>query len=110
MKKVDYRHIFCIIITLGIIALGLFRFFDCIGRIIESCRDFGLSVAYYFCELFRLPHDIAPTVNDYAKVPFFDSPFESFSPSVTLPDSWEGVKVKWGEDWQTYASKENLDG
>ena len=110
MKKVDYRHIFCIIITLGIIALGLFRFFDCIGRIIESCRDFGLSVAYYFCELFRLPHDIAPTVNDYAKVPFFDSPFESFSPSVTLPDSWEGFKVKWGEYWQTFASKENLDG
>lgn len=110
MKKVDYRHIICIIITLGIIALGLFRFFDCIGRIIESCRDFGLSVAYYFCELFRLPHDIAPTVNDYAKVPFFDSPFESFSPSVTLPDSWEGFKVKWGEYWQTFASKENLDG
>ncbi len=110
MKKVDYRHIICIIITLGIIALGLFRFFDCIGRIIEACRDFGLSVAYYFCELFRLPHDIAPTVNDYAKVPFFDSPFESFSPSVTLPDSWEGFKVKWGEYWQTFASRENLDG
>ena len=110
MKKVDYRHLICIIITLGIIALGLFRFFDCIGRIIEACRDFGLSVAYYFCELFRLPHDIAPTVNDYAKVPFFDSPFESFSPSVTLPDSWEGFKVKWGEYWQAFASKENLDG
>ena len=48
MKKVDYRHIICIIITLGVVALGVFRFFDSIGRIIEACRDFGLSIAYYF--------------------------------------------------------------
>ena len=110
MKKVDYRHIICITITLGIVALGFFRFFDSIGRIIEACRDFGLSIAYYFCELFRLPHDITPTVNDYAKVPFFDNPFASFAPSVTLPESWEGFKVKWGEYWQAFASKDNLDG
>lgn len=110
MKRVDYRHIICIIITLGIVALGVFRFFDSIGRIIEACRDFGLSVAYYFCELFMIPHGITPTVNNYAQIPFFDNPFASFAPSVTLPDSWEGFKVKWSEYWQAFASKENLDG
>ena len=109
MKKVDYRHIICIIITLGIIALGLFRFFDSIGRVIESCRDFGLSVAYYFCELFLIPHNITPTVNNYAQIPFFDSPFASFAPNISFPESWEGFKVSWNDYWQTFASKENLD-
>ena len=109
MKKVDYRHIICIIITLGIIALGLFRFFDSIGRVIESCRDFGLSVAYYFCELFLIPHNIIPTVNNYAQIPFFDSPFASFAPNISFPESWEGFKVSWNDYWQTFASKENFD-
>lgn len=110
MKKVDYRHIICIIITLGVVALGVFRFFDSIGRIIEVCRDFGLSIAYYFCELFMMPHNIIPTVNDYANYDLIYNPFGGISPSISLPDSWEGFKVKWGEYWQAFASKENLDG
>ena len=110
MKKVDYRHIICIIITLGVVALGVFRFFDSIGRIIEACRDFGLSIAYYFCELFMMPHNIIPTVNDYANYDLIYNPFGGISPSISLPDSWEGFKVKWGEYWQAFASKENLDG
>ena len=45
-RKIDYRHIICILITLGFVVLGIFRFFGCIGRIIESVRDCGLSVAF----------------------------------------------------------------
>ena len=109
MKRVDYRHIICITITLGIVALGVFRFFDSIGRIIEACRDFGLSVAYYFCELFMIPHGITPTVSNYAQIPFFDSPFASFAPNTSFPESWEGFKVSWNDYWQIFASKENFD-
>lgn len=50
MKKVDYRHVICAVITLAFLAVGIFRFFDSIGRFAESGRDLGLSVAYYFCE------------------------------------------------------------
>ena len=109
MKKVNYRHIICIIITLGVVALGLFRFFDSIGRIIEAGRDFGLSVAYYFCELFLIEHTITPTVNNYAEIPFFDTPFASFAPSVSLPQSWEGFVSDWERYWEVFASEYNFN-
>ncbi len=30
-RKIDYRHIICVLITLGFVALGIFRFFGCSG-------------------------------------------------------------------------------
>lgn len=109
MKKVDYRHIICAVITLAFLAVGIFRFFDCIGRLAESGRDLGLSVAYYFCEIFRIPHNIAPTVNNYPDYSLIDNPFGSFAPNVSIPESWEGFKLKWNEYWQVFATGENLD-
>ena len=110
MKKVGYRHIICAVITLAFLAVGLFRFFDCIGRLAEGGRDLGLSVAYYFCELFQIPHSITPTVNEYPNYNFIDNPFGSFTPSVSLPESWEGFKVKWAEYWQVFITGENVSG
>ena len=116
-RKIDYRHIICVLITLGFVALGIFRFFGCIGRIIESVRDCGLSVAYYFCEIFEIPHHITPTVNELPKIPFFDFPSQTPDvptvpavPSVPLPDNWEKFKIKWSAYWRLWATKENFFG
>ena len=116
-RKIDYRHIICILITLGFVALGIFRFFGCVGRIIESVRDCGLSVAYYFCEIFEIPHHITPTVNELPKIPFFDFPSQTPDvptvpdvPSVPLPDNWEKFKIKWSAYWRLWAKKENFFG
>ena len=116
-RRIDYRHIICILITLGFVALGIFRFFGCIGRIIESVRDCGLSVAYYFCEIFEIPHYITPTVNELPKIPFFDFPSQTPDvptvpdvPSVPLPDNWEKFKIKWSAYWRLWATKENFFG
>ena len=116
-RKIDYRHIICILITLGFLALGIFRFFGCIGRIIESVRDCGLSVAYYFCEIFEIPHHITPTVNELPKIPFFDFPSKTPDvptvpavPFVPLPDNWEKFKIKWSAYWRLWATKENFFG
>ena len=116
-RKIDYRHIICILITLGFVALGIFRFCGCIGRIIESVRDCGLSVAYYFCEIFEIPHYITPTVNELPKIPFFDFPSQTPDvptvpdvPSVPLPDNWEKFKIKWSAYWRLWATKENYFG
>ena len=116
-RKIDYRHIICILITLGFVTLGIFRFFGCIGRIIESVRDCGLSVAYYFCEIFEIPHSITPTVNELPKIPFFDFPSQPPDvptvptvPSVPLPDNWKKFKIKWSAYWRLWATKENFFG
>ena len=116
-RKIDYRHIICILITLGFVALGIFRFFGCIGRIIESVRDCGLSIAYYFCEIFEIPHHITPTVNELPKIPFFDFPSQTPDvptvpavPSVPIPDNWEKFKINWSAYWRLWATKENFFG
>ena len=106
-KRFDYRHIICIAITLGFVALGVFLFFGSVGRIIESVRDFGLSVGYYFCEIFGIEHNITPTVNNYPKYPFFDFT-QTPTPSIPLPETFDGFKEKWTTYWQTWASKDNF--
>ena len=107
-KSFDYRHIICIVITLGFIALGVFVFFGAVGRLIESCRDVGLSAGFYFCELFQIPHNITPTVNDFPKVPFFDFMGGTDAPEMPIPEDWQAFMEKWSLYWQTWATKENF--
>ncbi len=63
LKKIDYRYIVSGVILIWIISLS-FIFKDSFVRVWESLKDFGLSIAYYFCELFYLPYNIKPTIND----------------------------------------------
>ena len=108
MKRIDYRHIICIAITIGFVALGVLEFFGAVGRLIESGRDIGLSAAYYFCELFQIPHDITPTVNDFPKIPFFGFMGGAEAPAVPIPEDWKGFTEKWSLYWHTWATSENL--
>ena len=105
--KFNYRHVICIAITLCFIALGIFKFFGAVGRVIESIRDFGLSCGYYFCELFQFPHNITPTVNNFPRVPFFA--FDgTVSPEIPIPKEWSEFTVKWSQYWQVWATGDNL--
>lgn len=108
MKKIDYHHFICIAITLGFIALGVFEFFGAVGRLIESSRDVGLSAGFYFCELFQIPHNITPTVNDFPKVPFFGFMGGAAAPEMPIPEDWQAFTEKWSLYWQTWATKENF--
>ena len=99
LKSVDYRHYICIAIIVGFLACTIFIFPSAFIRIIESFRDFGLSIAYYFCELFFIPHDITPTVNDLPAIG---------SEPVFIPDTYEGFAENWQRYWQLWASKENF--
>lgn len=104
------NHIICITITLGILLLGVFAFSNALGRMIESIRDLGLSIGYFFAELFGIKHSIAPTVNELAKIPFFGFPASGGSPSTTLPDTWSGFASSWGAYWRLWATGENFLG
>ena len=106
--RIDYRHFICIAITLGFLALGVFEFFGAVGRLIESGRDIGLSAAYYFCELFQIPHNTSPTVNDFPKIPFFDFGVDTEIPAIPIPEDWQGFTEKWSLYWKAWASKEGF--
>lgn len=106
-KRFNYRHIICLIITLGCIACGLL-FPNALGRIIESFRDFGLSIAFYFCEMFGIEYGFTPTVNDYPKIPFFPSYTGGVTPAPSLPDTWTGFQSNWTAYWQLWIDKDNF--
>lgn len=108
MKKLNYRHYVCIAITIAFVCTTVFVFPHAFGRIIESIRDFGLSVAYYFCELLHIPYDFEPTVNSYSQTPFFPFLENYETPITTLPETWDGFVVSWEKYWQQWASKENF--
>ena len=101
----DYRHYISFAITLGVVALGVFCFPNAIPRLIEACRDFGLSCAYYFCELFIGESSIMPTVNDIQSWQWVESRYQ---PLTILPFTWEEFKVSWNLYWRVFFNGQNL--
>ena len=103
--------------TAVILFLGVFKFQNCIGRLVESCKDFGISVAYAFCDLLDLDFEITPTVNNYPNYDYLNlktwfyslfKPSETPSvnnPSVFIPSEWESFKIKWALYWQAFATR-----
>lgn len=81
----DYHFYLCLLILIGSILCTFFIFPNSINRIIDSFKDFGLSVAYYFCELFYIPYDFEITIN---QVPTYSGVLVSF------PLSWDMFHVK----------------
>lgn len=74
-------------ITLGFLLCAAFLFRPSAVRLITSCKDFGLSVAYYFCDIFKLNNNIVPTVNivpDIGFVPFLPFTFAEFKVNFSL--------------------------
>ena len=100
-RRFDYRHIICIIITLGFAACAVFVFPSALGRLIEGGRDFGLSVAFYFCELLQVPHNISPTVNN---MPYLGGVF----PALPIADDWEQFKADFSAYWRLWVNGDNF--
>jgi len=105
IKNIDYRHYVSFVITLGVIALGIFCFPNAIPRLLEACRDFGTSFAYYFCELFMDVNPIVPTVNEIQSWQWAQSRYQ---PLKILPFTWEEFKVMWGQYWRIFANWQNV--
>ena len=67
----------------------------------EACRDFGLSVAYYFCELFGVEYSFTPTVTEYSSVMQWD---------ILLPSDFAGFTDAAGRYFSLLISSENFAG
>lgn len=110
--KIDYRHFILSFIILCTIIVSFVYFTNAYGRVVESIRDFGLSCAYYFCEMFSIEHNITPTINNLPKYPLF-SWFSKYAvvPDLTkinIPETWELFKTNWSIYWQKIIQKENV--
>ncbi len=104
-KKFDYRHIVSILLTFGVIALGVFVFPNAIARLGEALRDLGLSLVYYCNKANIIDYEVTITVTELPKWQIAES---KFHPLTLLPFTWEEFKVLWAQYWQTFASKETF--
>ena len=95
---------FNIIVTIVISAifLGLTAvFWQSYVRFGEACKDFGLSVAYYVCELFGIEYSFTPTVTEYSDV---------LQWGIFLPSDLEGFTASAKEYFALLISGENFAG
>ena len=95
---------FKIIVTIVISAifLGLTAvFWQSYVRFGEACRDFGLSAAYYFYELFGISYSFTPTVTEYSGVLQWE---------IFLPDDWNGFTASAKEYFALLINGENFAG
>ena len=93
-----------IIVTMVIsgIFLGLLAvFWKSYVRFGEACKDFGLSVAYYFCELFGADYSFTPTVTKYSGVLQWE---------IVLPADFNEFTVSAGNFFAMLTDKENFAG
>lgn len=98
--KNNYLHILCILITIFFILFTVYKFPLALGRLIESCSDFGTSVRYYFNELFGSGGLFQPTVNKPSQI--------NFEPVFYVPDTLETFKDEQQSFWQLFIDKENI--
>lgn len=89
-----------VIISLIFLAL-IAVFWQSYARFGEACKDFGLSVAYYFCELFGANYSFTPTVTEYSGVLQWE---------IVLPADFNEFTVSVGNFFAMLTDKENFAG
>lgn len=85
----DYRFTILFIISVGFVLLAVFAFKDSYLRFIHAIRDFGLSVAFYFCRLFEIDYNVSPSVSSIdesynVKLLFIPTDLELFKEKVGI--------------------------
>ena len=106
----DKLHFVFILLTVFTISTTVILFPYSLGRIFESVRDLGVSIAYYFLNVFGLPDLVTPTVNEVQKYPFWEwiDDFQFIKPQSTLPFEWEEFKLYMAKYRSVFFSAENL--
>lgn len=99
LKKLDYRHYICAAITLGFLAVAIFVFPYAFRRMLESFRDVGRSIAFYFCRIFEID-EVQPSVNALSVMPLHLP--------KGFPETWEAFKAWWQAWWEAFKVKENF--
>ena len=103
VKRINKTSIFyslAVLITLGFLALTVFKFRNGFYRIWESIRDLGTSAAFYFVELFELDFSVNATVTEFSVIPI--------TPVFNFPDTWSDFVIGWKTYWTLWISKSNI--
>ena len=98
MKRKGFNVTLTVVISLGIVAFGVFRFPNSVLRLGESLRDLYTSIVNYFCWAFDIRSKIDPTVMN---LPAWH--FPSMGVGTTgLPFDFEGFKQSFDLFWKSF--------
>lgn len=89
-KKINYRHFVCIALTIGFLLCAILFQFSYL-RLIAAIKDFGTSIAYFFCK--PLGIDIFPSVTEQWINPI--APPDVPPPTDILPETPIEFQVKF---------------
>lgn len=89
------------LVSLAFVLLGVFVFSSSYLRFGETLTEFGRSIAYYFCEIFGIEHNIEPNVN---------APSQVVGNMIKLPDNLDGFKENTQSYFSLLFSGENFVG
>ena len=96
------RYNIIVTIVISGIFLGLLAvFWQSYVRFGEACKDFGLSAAFYFCELFGVDYSFTPTVTEYSGVLQWE---------IVLPADFNEFTVSVGNFFAMLTDNENFAG
>lgn len=90
-----------VLLSCVFVLVGVFVFYSSYLRLGESLVDLWNSVAFYFCELFAIPHSFTPTVGQFSGV---------LSWNVYLPPNFEAFKSDAGNYFALLVSRANFLG
>ena len=97
-KAIIVNNAVAITITLFFLLIAILRFPYAFTRLIESGKDFCLSIAYYFDELFFNGNsEIVPTVNELSQV--------ALPSMLGISDNFEEFKLMWQTYWVKFIDK-----
>lgn len=91
----------CILLSCVLVLIGVLVFRASYIRLYEAFKDFGLSIAYYFCEIFGIPHNIMPSVIDIS---------QTSAPPINMPIDLEGFKDSSANYFSMLVDKNNFYG
>lgn len=90
-----------VLISVIFVLLGVFVFSSSYLRFWETITEFGQSIAFYFCEIFGIEHNIVPSVN---------APSQVVGNMIKLPDNLDGFKENTQSFFSLFVSGENSVG
>ncbi|MDR2828811.1 MAG: hypothetical protein LBV51_05270 [Acholeplasmatales bacterium] len=89
-----YKLYLVILITLGFIALSVFLYYDALYRLLDSFKDIGLSIAYYFCSLFDIKYSFSISVTMIPNHYGILSGGGTTPPNIIIPVNFDLFKIK----------------
>jgi len=102
----NYRFYLCLLISFAVFALAVI-FKDSFYRIWIAVKDFGISIAYYFSQLFFIDNGLIVTVNNLVTFPG-NTTIVPPSTGTVIPVNYDLFEIKMSMYWNSLINSQTM--